>query len=73
MKIELGQFYLGANAVWLFLEEKKHHYEGKAWQGGLLHNFNSSKDQEFLKELTPITPEIAKLALFSQDIYPPNA
>jgi hypothetical protein len=71
MEVDLNRFYLHGDKVFVFNEKGKTHYEGKSWQGGLIHHFVISHTHELLQELIPIDPIVAKIVQSGQAIDPP--
>jgi hypothetical protein len=66
MKIELGQFYLRGEDVYIFTREYQDHFRGTAFQKGKAYSVGVYGSDESLARFIPITPEIAKMVQSTQ-------
>jgi len=61
MKVELGQFYLYKNTVYVFTRENEQHLSGTAFSKGMGYTTSIPKTVPELYDFLPIDPAIAKM------------
>lgn len=68
MKIELGQFYLFRQTIYMFTEDFKDSFRGRMWSRGLSRTVVIDKRKEELNDFIPIDYAIAKMVQSGQAI-----